>query len=62
MDKYWVWATVLLSGAMMERLMKLRMALAMINATVRLMDKSRVLRMANQMVVEMVSAGVRVME
>jgi len=45
MDKYWVWSTILLSGVMMERLMKLRMVLAMINATVCLMDKSRIMRM-----------------
>ena len=45
MDKYWVWSTILLSGVMMERLMKLRMALEMINATIRLTDESRIMRM-----------------
>ena len=39
MDKYWVCSTDLLSGVMMERLMKLRMALAMIKATVHLKDE-----------------------
>ena len=39
MDKYWVCSKVLLSKVMMERLMKLRMALAMINAMVHLIDE-----------------------
>ena len=38
-DKYWVRSRTLLSGEMMERLMKLRMALAMINAMVHLIDE-----------------------
>jgi len=62
MDKYWVWSTVLLSGVMMERLMDSKMALAMIKLMVHLMDNLRVMRMAKQMVAEMLSARVGLME